>query len=198
MASEDPRGRLERARKQVELQPDSPKAHFNLGLAHSKRGALAPAEAAYRKALELDPDLVEAWVNLGGVLMLRWDFKGSLEANREALLRKEDSILAHYNTGQACLYLGDAEGVVRSNRRVIELDPQNGAGHYFLAVGLLPLGKVEEAREEAARSQELGHSPVPDFLRALHEAEVKVAEERSKGLIQQIGADAPDEPNRRN
>lgn len=199
MASENPNNaKLEHAREQVDLHPDSAKAHFNLGLAYSKRGAVVPAEAAYRKALELDPDLVEAWVNLGGVLMLRWDFKGSLEANREALLRKEDSVLAHYNTGQACLYLDDAQGVVRANRRVIELDPQNAAGHYFLAVGLLPLGQVDEAREAAARSQEMGHSPAPDFLRALHEAEVKVAEERSKGIIKQIGADAPDEPNRRN
>ena len=35
-------------------------------------------------------------------------------------------------------------------------------------------------------------------MRVLHDAEVKLAEERSKGLIKQIGADAPDEPNRRN
>ena len=88
MASEDLNAQLEQAKQQVELQPDSPKAHFNLGLAYSKKGVVDPAEAAYRKALELDPDLLEAWVNLGGVLMARWDFKGSLEANREALLRK--------------------------------------------------------------------------------------------------------------
>ena len=82
--SENPRSHVERAQKQVELHPGSAKAHFNLGLAHSKRGALKPAEAAYRKALELDADLVEAWVNLGGVLMLRWDFKGSLEVGKVA------------------------------------------------------------------------------------------------------------------
>jgi hypothetical protein len=129
--------------------------------------------------------------------MLRWDFRGCLEANREALLRQGDSVLAHYNTGQACLYLGDAEGVVRSCRRVIELEPDHAAGHYFLAVGLLSLGQVAEAREAAGRAQELGHAPAPDFLRALHDAEVKLAQEGKPTNTEQIGADAPDESNRR-
>jgi tetratricopeptide (TPR) repeat protein len=197
MTTEENGNPVERCRRQVELHPDSAKAHFNLGLAQSKRGAVVPAEEAYRKALELDPDLVEAWVNLGGVRMLRWDFKGALEANREALLRDPNSLLAHYNAGQACLFLGDAEGVEKANRRVIELDPQHGAGHYYLAVGLLPQGKLREAREAVSRAQALGHSPAPEFLRALHDAEKKDGNQHSQGVIQRIGADAPQEKNRR-
>jgi tetratricopeptide (TPR) repeat protein len=197
MAAETTENQIERCRRQVELHPDSAKAHFNLGLAHSKRGAVVPAEESYRKALELDPDLVEAWVNLGGVRMLRWDFQGCLEANREALQRDPESLLAHYNSGQAYLYLGDAEGVERANRKVIDIDPRHAAGHYFLAVGLLPQGKVGEAREAVTRAQSLGHSPAPDFLRALHDAEVKEGRERSQGVIQRIGAEAPQDKNRR-
>lgn len=175
MTTDSAKLRLDRCLRRVERNPESAPAHFNLGLAYSQRGLVARAERAYRKALDLDPDLVEAWVNLGGVLMLKWDFEGSIEANREALTRKENLLLAHYNTGQACLYLGDAEGVVRCSRRVVELDPDHGAGHYFLAVGLLALDRVEEAREALNRARALGHSPAPDFLRALG-----AAEERTK------------------
>jgi len=171
--------------------------HYNLGLAHTHKGAMDQAEEAYRAALEIGPDLVEAWVNLGGALMLKWDFRGSLEANREALKRKDDLVLAHYNTGQACLYLGDADGVVRSCRRVIELDPGHAAGCYFLAVGLLATGNVEQAREAVARARALGHSPAPDFLRALENADKELESKHEKGTATNIGAEAPKDPNRR-
>jgi tetratricopeptide (TPR) repeat protein len=184
---------LERCLKRVEQQPESAAAHFNLGLAYTQRGLADRAEQSYRRALEFDPDLVEAWVNLGGVLMLKWDFKGSLEANREALQRKDDLVLAHYNTGQAYLYLGDAEGLVRSSQRVIELDPNHAAGCYFLGVGLLAMGQVDEAREAVARAKALGHSPAPEFLRALEQADKKLENGKNEDTVTNIGADAPND-----
>ena len=197
MTTEAGRHRLEHCLKQVEQRPESPAAHFNLGLAYSQRGQVARAEQAYRKALDLEPDLVEAWVNLGGVLMLKWDFEGCIEANRQALARKEDLLLAHYNTGQAHLYLGDAEGVVRCCRRVIELESSHAAGHYFLAVGLLATGQVEQARAALSRAQALGHSPAPDFLRALGAAEEKQERKDKTNIVTNIGADPPKHSNRR-
>lgn len=191
MPTETTKLQLERCLRQVEKHPESAKAHFNLGLAYTQRGGVELAEQAYRKSVEIDPDLIEAWVNLGGVLMLKWDFQGSVEANREALKRKEDLVLAHYNIGQASLYLGDAEEVVRCSRRVIELEPNHAAGHYFLAVGLLATKRVEEARAALSRAKALGHSPQPDFLRAMNAAEEKLERERNTNLVTNIGADAP-------
>jgi tetratricopeptide (TPR) repeat protein len=182
---------LERCLQRVETHPQSAAAHFNLGLAYTQRRMADRAEQAYRKALEIDPDLVEAWVNLGGVLMLKWDFKGSLEANREAIKRKDDRVLAHYNSGQAYLYLGDAEGLVRSTRRVVELDPHHAAGCYFLAVGLLAVGRVEEARTAVGRAKFLGHSPAPEFLRALAKAEKGIDSQQNENTNTNPGADAP-------
>jgi tetratricopeptide (TPR) repeat protein len=173
--------------QRVEENPESARAHFNLGLAHTRRGFPGRAEPCYRKALELDPDLVEAWVNLGGVLLLKRDFKGSIAANEEALKRQEDLPLAHYNIGQALLYLGDAEGLVRSYRRVIELEPEHAGGHYFLAVGLLATENPEEAREELARAQTLGHKPAPEFLRALGKA---IERPTDSNVVTTIGTDA--------
>jgi tetratricopeptide (TPR) repeat protein len=189
--------RLERCQRQVKENPGSAFAHYNLGLAYTHRGSMNNAEEAYRKALELDPDLVEAWVNLGGALMLKWDFHGALRANREALNRRDDVVLAHYNAGQACLYLGDADGVVRSCKRVIELDPGHAAGCYFLAVGLLAKGEVEQARAAAARAKALGHSPAPDFLRALENAQKELNTEHENGTGTNNGAEAPTDMNRR-
>jgi tetratricopeptide (TPR) repeat protein len=189
--------RLEGCLKEVESNPGSAVAHYNLGLAYTRKGQMNRAETAYRKALEIDSELVEAWVNLGGALMLKWDFKGSIAANREALMRDDDLVLAHYNTGQACLYLGDAEGVVRSCERVLELDPGHAAGCYFLAVGLLAMGEVERARAMVARAKALGHSPEPDFLRALENAQKGLDGEHEESMESNLGAEAPKEPNRR-
>jgi len=191
--TENAKLQLERCLRQVENHPESAKAHFNLGLAYTQRGRADRAEHAYRKSLEIDPDLVEAWVNLGGVLMLKWDFQGSVEANREALKRKEDLVLAHYNIGQASLYLGDAEEVVRCSRRVIELDPSHAAGHYSLAVGLLATERVQESREALSRAKALGHSPQPDFLKAMHVAEERLEGEQKTNLVTNIGAEAPND-----
>jgi len=191
MTTEKPE--LEHCLQRVEAHPESAAVHFNLGLAYTRKGLTDRAEQAYRKALEIDPDLVEAWVNLGGILMLKWDFEGSVEANREALERNDDLALAHYNTGQACLYLGDAEGLVRSCRRVVELDPRHAAGCYFLGVGLLALGHLEEARTAVGRARFLGHSPAPEFLRALENAEKTPDNEQDKEIHTNTGADAPND-----
>lgn len=189
--------RLERCQREAENNPGSAVAHYNLGLAYTRRGLMESAETAYRKAVEIDSGLVEAWVNLGGALMLKWDFKGSVDANREALKRNDDLVQAHYNTAQASLHLGDAETVVRSCERVLELDPKHAAGCYFLAVGLLATGEVERAREAAAQADALGHSPAPDFLRALEKAQKELDGEHDEGTGTHIGAPAPKDSNRR-
>jgi tetratricopeptide (TPR) repeat protein len=171
MSEESKQDRVARWQKRVEEAPDSAAAHYNLGLAHTERGRMMPAETAYRRAVELDPDLVQAWVNLGGALLMKWDFQGSLEANREAVRRQDDLLQAHYNMGQAYLYLNDAEQLVRCNRRVLELQEDHPAAHYFLAVGLLATDQVDEARAECSRATSLGYQPRPEFLKSLDRAE---------------------------
>jgi tetratricopeptide (TPR) repeat protein len=197
MRIETAKERLEHREQQAEQHPGSATVQFNLGLAYGQMGHMDSAEKAYRKALLLDPDLVEAWVNLGGVLMLKWDFQGSLDANREALKRKEDLILAHYNTGQANLYLGNAEVVVQSYNRVVELDPGHAAGHYFLAVGLLATNHVQEARQSLIRAKAFGHSPQPDFLKAIGIAEEQLVQKTDPSIVTSIGAGAPKDSDRR-
>ena len=172
--------RIERCQKQVEAEPHSAAAHFNLGLAYTAKGLVDRAEAAYRAALVEDPGLVEAWVNLGGVLLLKWDFPGAADANREAIRRRDTCAQAHYNLGQAHLYQGDAPELVSCCRRVVELEPEHAAGHYFLAVGLLATGQVFDARVAVGRAIALGYRPMPEFLRRLENAEVSTLQLRTR------------------
>ena len=74
---------------------------------------------------------------------------------------------------------------------MIELDPSHAAAHYSLAVGLLATKRVMESRGALSRAKALGHSPQPDFLRAMNLAEEELEREQKTKLVTHIGAEAP-------
>ena len=55
-------------RRALEIRPDYPEAHNNLGIVLQCMGKLDEAIAAFRKAVELRPDFAEGCKNLGGAL----------------------------------------------------------------------------------------------------------------------------------
>jgi predicted O-linked N-acetylglucosamine transferase (SPINDLY family) len=71
----------------VRVRPGDARAHNLLGLAESRLGRAAEAEAAFRRAVALDPGLAEALANLGGALHDR----GAL-AEAEAALEKATAL----------------------------------------------------------------------------------------------------------
>ena len=77
--------KLAKLREAVRNQPDSAKAHMQLGTALISTNNLPEAEAELKKAIELEPTYAEAWVNLGGLRLSRWDFDGCVEANQKAI-----------------------------------------------------------------------------------------------------------------
>ncbi len=158
-------------RQAVEANPDSAVAHMKLGTALLLNGAAGPGEQSLRRAVELDPELDKAWVNLGGILLARWDFEGCLEINKQVIERNPGLLQAHYNIGLCHLYLHQAEEMVASFRKVMEIDPDHAGGQYHIAVGLLELGDPAGAHAALDRSAALGHSPAPEFLKALEKKE---------------------------
>ena len=190
MEAENQRERMARCLQAVEEHPEQASAHYNLGLAYKVSGRVKQAEEAFLKALEIEPTLVEAWINLGGVRLLRWEFQGCLDATREAAKLHDDLPVVHYNMGQAYLYLNDPENLVRCNERVIELDREHGAAHYYAAVGQLALDNLPAAERHLERAAELGHSPNPEFLKAIEAARLRKGRQ-GVTLIEISGAETP-------
>ncbi len=56
---------IESLLKAVELNPDEPRYHNNLGICYRKTGKNRQAEEAYRTAINVDPDFADAYLNLG-------------------------------------------------------------------------------------------------------------------------------------
>lgn len=192
MQPERQRDRLERCQRAVEEEPDRAANHYNLGLALTVSGRVKQAEEAYLRAVELDPDLVQAWVNLGGVRMMRWDFDGCLEANRRAVDIDSECIQAHFNMGQAYLYKNEPEKLLECNRRVLELDREHAAAHYFSAVAALALDKLAVAERHLGRAMELGHTPPPDFVKAMEKAQMERTRGSGVTVFEITGTSDPD------
>jgi Flp pilus assembly protein TadD len=79
---------IEAYRRVVELRPNSPQAHNNLGVAFKKNGDLDRAKESFSRALDLREDYAEAWSNRGWVYVEqgRWqeareDFQQVLRLN---------------------------------------------------------------------------------------------------------------------
>ena len=185
--------RLKELREAVADNPDSAKVHLNLGTALMRAGFINRAEETLRRSVELDPDFAEAWSNLGGVLLFRWDLDGCLKANQRALDLKPDLVQGHYNQGLGYLYKGETEEMVSSFRKVLEREPHNGGAYYYLAVGLNAQGEVDQARTYLDRAMALGHTPEPEFLKAMESAplpEVTAGGTGGSAPIFEIGPDS--------
>jgi tetratricopeptide (TPR) repeat protein len=80
-------------RKAIELNPDFPEAHYNLGNILNDLSNLKDAELSYRKAIELNPDFPDAYANLGFILLFKGEYNLSLKyySIYVELNRREDS-----------------------------------------------------------------------------------------------------------
>lgn len=107
----------------VELKPDWPEAHNNLGVAWKKKGDLEKAAASFTRAVALRDGYSEAWSNLGWVRAeeknwreARADFERALRANP-----KDEGAL--YGMSQAQRELRDYAGAETSLKTLLSGAP---------------------------------------------------------------------------
>ncbi|MEB3165182.1 MAG: tetratricopeptide repeat protein [Cyanobacteriota bacterium] len=91
----------------LQLRPDCPETHGNLGIALKNEGNLEAAISTYRTALRLRPDYPETHYNLGIALKDTGDIKAALASYRKALQLQPDYAEAHFNLAQTLFLSGD-------------------------------------------------------------------------------------------
>lgn len=74
----------------VEMTPEDPDMHYNLGVALGRNGMDEKAAVAYEKTLKLDPQYFGAQYNLGGTLIRLGRFDEAVEALNKAVLINGD------------------------------------------------------------------------------------------------------------
>ena len=121
------RGELQKAlqhlEKVVQLQPDSPAAHYNFGTALSSTGQATEAVEQYRHALRLRPDYAVAHNNLGHALLALKKPDEAEQQFRESVRLDPMNAGAHYNIGMIARARGDLPDAVEQFREAVRLQP---------------------------------------------------------------------------
>jgi serine/threonine-protein kinase len=145
----------------VALRPDSPGAHYNLGLALKDKGQFDEAIACWRKAIALDPKYAGAHNNLGYALARKGQFDEAIACWRKAIALDPKHAMAHFNLGVSAANRGQVDEAIAFYRKVIEVDPNYPGVRGTLALAYLRLaarqawfGQDKELAATCARALE--------------------------------------------
>ena len=107
----------------VQLAPDTPEAHFYLGVALSQQGNFDQAAQAFETAVRLEPESIVSRRNLAAVLIKQGKPHAAIECLREALAISDDAELRHL-LGLALLKTGDRHAAEVEFQHALKLNPQ--------------------------------------------------------------------------
>ncbi|GII77352.1 hypothetical protein Sru01_23340 [Sphaerisporangium rufum] len=137
----------------VELDPDFPEHHFNVGNILRRLGREEEAIAAYRRALSLSPPFPEAYYNLGDARLELGDVEGALADFGYAIELDPGHVDARVNRAGLLCDLGDVTGALAEVETGLALAPGNA--HLLCLHGRLLAERGEAAAARDALSAAL-------------------------------------------
>lgn len=145
-------GRLDEALaaglRAIEIRPDYPEAHNNLGIVYFDREQYDEAMGCYEKAFELRPDFAEALSNIGNALRARSRFDEAIASYEKAVTLKTDYAVGISNLGTTLQMIGRREEAMDCFDRALALDPNLANAHSGRSLILLLEGKFAEGWRE--------------------------------------------------
>jgi tetratricopeptide (TPR) repeat protein/tRNA A-37 threonylcarbamoyl transferase component Bud32 len=132
-------------RRIIDLNPNAPEPHCNLGYALNGQGRFGEAEMECRRAIDLKPDLIEAHNDLGSALIKQGRNVEAESVCRNALNLRSDVPELWNNLGAALneqARHGEAEAACH---RATELRPDFAVAYLTLGNALLGQGRLGEA-----------------------------------------------------
>jgi hypothetical protein len=139
---------LPRARKYfmkaLELDPDYPEAHIELGSTAFRSGRLDEAKLEFKRALELDPKQPMAWGNLAALLYQNKEYDRAEETARDGIRNVPNDPKLHFVLGAARMAKGQYTGDTARHLDLALTDFPNA--HVLLAETLLRLGELSRAK----------------------------------------------------
>ena len=142
----------------IQLAPNEPRLHEELGTEYRNAGKMPEAEEAFRKELEIDPENVVAKYKLGVLLTERGDAAQGKQLVMEALKVRPGLIHADYNLGRAEMLLGNDAAAAEDFERATKSDSDPDIlqqSWYRLGTVLRHLHRTQEALQAFAMFQKL-------------------------------------------
>jgi predicted O-linked N-acetylglucosamine transferase (SPINDLY family) len=168
-----PEEALDYARRSVELNSESPDAHYNLGNVFWSLGVYEDARASYLEALRLKPDFSDAHNNLGNTLRALGEVYSAEPSYREAIRLDPNNADLQNNFGVLCAELGRPEEAEVCYREAIRLKPDFTSAYSNLGALFVQLERLNDAEEVCRRAIQLGpndaqgYNNLGDILNAL-------------------------------
>ena len=146
-------------RQAIELDPDNPDYHNNLGMASMQNGDPAGAIPSFEQAVTLKPRFAEAQFNLGNALMATGEDAAAEKHYRKAIRSRPDYVDALNNLGNLLRQRGKVNEAGQLFRKVVKLAPDFAGGHFNFALAVQEQANYEEAIEAFRRALELDDRP---------------------------------------
>jgi len=131
--------------KTIDLKPDFPDAHNNMGVALREQGRLTEAVACYRRAVNLKPDYPDAHSNLGAALQAQGRLDEAVACYQRAINLKPDFADAYNNLGTVLQAQGRLAEAVACCQRAIDLKPDFAIACCNLGAALQAQDRLDEA-----------------------------------------------------
>jgi tetratricopeptide (TPR) repeat protein len=142
----------------IQLAPNQPRLHEELGTEYRNAGKMPEAEEAFRKELEIAPENVVAKYKLGVLLTERGNAAQGKELVVEALKIRPGLVHADYNLGRAEMLLGNDAAAAEDFERATKSDTDPDIlqqSWYRLGTVLRHLHRSQESQQAFAMFQKL-------------------------------------------
>jgi Tfp pilus assembly protein PilF len=127
------------------IDPNSPVAQNNLGLALAHQGKPAEAIGHYQQALRLKPDYAEALTNWGNTLVGQGKLAEAIAHYQQALRLTPDHARVHYNLGVALGQQGKLAEAIEHHRQALEIKPDYAEAFNNWGMALAQQGRLTAA-----------------------------------------------------
>lgn len=104
----------------VDLKPNEPGLHQQLGDIHWKQSHLEQAEAEFERELAIEPQNLTAMFDLAAVQIDRSKPETAVKLLTDVVQQHPDATEAHYQLGRANAQLGDVEGAIQEFSAVVK------------------------------------------------------------------------------
>jgi len=133
-------------------EPNSARAHHNIGVVHSAKGYYEYAELEYKKTLEINPKDIEAHYNLGNAYERKGILDNAIKEYQEVIRHNPYYADAYNNLGSIYQKKHLLDKAIEHYKKAIQCNPFNP--HYYNNLGLVYHEEklYKEAVTEFARS----------------------------------------------
>jgi tetratricopeptide (TPR) repeat protein len=129
----------------LDMEPDTARAHINLGNTLRAGGKLDEAVTHYLKALDIEPRNAGAHINLGNILRVGGRFDEAEAHYLKALEIEPDNAGTHINLGGILCVRGRLDEATAHFMRALAIEPQNAGAHLNVGNVFQAQGKLAEA-----------------------------------------------------